>query len=195
MPQSARAYTATLYDAITLAAQAHHGQVRKGTEIPYLVHPLAVAGILIRAGSPEHVVVAGVLHDTLEDTPVTRDAIEARFGRQVTDLVRTVSEPDKTASWEVRKSHTLHTLASTSLDEALLVAIADKLDNLRSIREGIESEGEPFWGRFNRPREGQEWYYRGLQAIFSGRLTGPPGAALAAEFAHELMRVFGSPSA
>ncbi len=190
MPQSTRAYTAKLYDAITLAAQAHHSQVRKGTEIPYLVHPLAVAAILIRADSPEHVVVAGVLHDTLEDTQVTREAIEARFGRRVMELIATVSEPDKTASWEARKSHTLHTLASTPLDDALLVAVADKLDNSRSIREGLESEGERFWARFNRPRDRQAWYYRGLEAIFSERLTQPPGAVLAAEFATEIRRVF-----
>lgn len=145
MPQSARAYSAMLYDAIGLAAQAHHRQVRKGTEIPYLIHPLAVAGILIRAGSPEHVVIAGVLHDTLEDTPVTVEVIRAQFGTSVADLVHAVSEPDKQAPWERRKRHTLHTLGSTPLPEALLVALADKLDNIRAIREGLGAEGERFW--------------------------------------------------
>jgi (p)ppGpp synthase/HD superfamily hydrolase len=192
MPQSARAYTANLYDAITLAAQAHHRQVRKGTEIPYLVHPLAVAGILIRASCPEHVVIAGVLHDVLEDTAMTAEAIRAQFGPRVTELVEAVSEPDKGASWEARKSHTLHGLASTPLEEALLVALADKLDNIRAIREGLALDGAEVWARFNRPRERQEWYYRRLGAIFARRMTGPPGAALASEFAREVARVFGT---
>jgi len=190
MPQSARAYSAKLYDAIGVAAQAHHRQVRKGTEIPYLVHPLAVAGILIRAGSPEHVVIAGVLHDLVEDTPVTLDVIRAQFGAPVADLVHAVSEPDKQASWEARKAHTLDSLGSTPLPEALLVALADKLDNIRAIREGLQAQGEPFWSRFNRPKDRQEWYYRGLDAIFSRRVTLGPGAALAAEFSREVSRVF-----
>jgi (p)ppGpp synthase/HD superfamily hydrolase len=190
MPQSAKAYGSKLYDAIGLAAQAHHRQVRKGTEIPYLVHPLAVAGILIRAGSPEHVVIAGVLHDTLEDTAVTSEIIRSQFDPRVADLVEAVSEPDKAAPWEARKSHTLHALESTPLADALLVALADKLDNIRAIREGLESEGEVFWARFNRPKPRQEWYYRELKTIFARRVTQGPGAALAAEFACEVARVF-----
>ena len=182
MPQSARAYSAKFYDAIGLAAQAHHRQVRKGTEIPYIVHPLAVAGILIRAGSPEHVVIAGVLHDTIEDTPVSIDLIRSQFGPSVAELVLAVSEPDKQAPWETRKSHTLDTLGSTPLPEALLVALADKLDNIRAIRDGLHTDGVGFWTRFNRPKHQQEWYYRGLAAIFSRRVTRDPGAALAAEF-------------
>jgi (p)ppGpp synthase/HD superfamily hydrolase len=195
MPQSARAYTAKLYDAIGLAAQAHHRQVRKGTEIPYLVHPLGVASILIRAGSPEHVVIAGVLHDTLEDTATTGDTLRAQFGRQVADLVEAVTEPDKRASWEERKSHTLHALESTPLHDALLVALADKLDNIRSIMHAMESDREGVWARFNRPKHRQEWYYRGLEAIFTRRMTDDPGAALAAEFACAVAHVFaGAPA-
>jgi (p)ppGpp synthase/HD superfamily hydrolase len=196
MPQSARAYSAKLYDAIGLAAQAHHRQVRKGTEIPYIVPPLAVAGILIRAGSPEHVVIAGVLHDTIEDTPVSIDLIRSQFGPSVAELVLAVSEPDKQAPWEARKSHTLDTLESTPLPEALLVALADKLDNIRAIRDGLHTDGVEFWTRFNRPKHQQEWYYGGLAAIFSRRVTRAPGAALAAAFRGEVAQVFtGSPPA
>jgi (p)ppGpp synthase/HD superfamily hydrolase len=190
MPQSARAYSAALYDAIELAAQAHHRQVRKGTEIPYLAHPLAVAGILIRAGSPEHVVIAGVLHDTIEDTPISIEVIRSRFGQRVADLVLAVSEPDKLAPWEMRKSHTLDTLGSTPLPEALLIALADKLDNIRAIRDGLHLDGRDVWARFNRPRSQQEWYYRGLASIFSRRVTRDPGAALAVEFMREVEQVF-----
>jgi (p)ppGpp synthase/HD superfamily hydrolase len=192
MPQTAKAYGARLYDAIELAARAHHGQVRKGTEIPYLVHPLAVAGILIRANCPETLVIAGILHDTLEDTPFTVEDISSRFGREVAALVMAVSEPDKQAPWEERKAHTIRYLENQVSEEVLLVALADKLDNMRAIREGLESDGEAFWQRFNRPREHQKWYYQRLSGVFGRRISAGAGVALAHAFRLEVERVFGA---
>ena len=139
MPQSAKAYSLKLYDAIELAARAHRCQVRKGTEIPYIVHPLAVAGILIHANCPEHLVIAGILHDTLEDTPLTLEEIRSQFGREVADLVVALSEPDKKAPWEERKAHTIDHLEQKATPDVLLVSVADKLDNMRAIRDGLES--------------------------------------------------------
>jgi (p)ppGpp synthase/HD superfamily hydrolase len=191
MPQTAKAYSSKLYDAIELAARAHHRQVRKGTEIPYVVHPLAVAGILIRAKGPESLVIAGILHDTVEDTPVTIDEIRSEFGQAVADLVLGLSEPDKQASWEERKSHTLDYLRNTATDDVLLVSIADKLDNIRAIREGLESNGESFWLRFNRPKDLQAWYYLSLAEVFSQRIAAEPGSALLGMFLREVRQVFG----
>jgi (p)ppGpp synthase/HD superfamily hydrolase len=191
MPQTAKAYSSKLYDAIELAARAHHGQVRKGTEIPYMVHPLAVAGILIRVKGPEALVIAGILHDTLEDTPVTLDEIRSQFGQAVADLVLALSEPDKKASWEQRKSHTLDYLHHSATDDVLLVAVADKLDNIRAVREGLEIDGEDFWRRFNRPRHLQEWYYLNLADVFSQRISGQPGTSLLGMFLNEVRLVFG----
>lgn len=190
MPQSARAYSGKLYEAIELAARAHHGQVRKGTEVPYLVHPLAVAVILIRAHCPEHLVIAGIFHDTLEDTPLTVGEIRARFGPQVADLVIGLSEPDKQAPWEERKAHTLGYLEHEAGEEVLLAALADKLDNIRAIRRGLDDEGETFWERFNRPKHNQGWYYRGLVQVFSARLRTQPGLSLFREFESETAQVF-----
>ena len=191
MPQEAKAYSPKLYDAIELAAWAHHGQVRKGTEIPYIVHPLAVAGILIRANCPEHLVIAGILHDTLEDTPLTLEEIRLPFGREVADLVVALSEPDKKAPWEERKAHTIEYLEQIATPEVLLVAVADKLDNMRAIREGLESDGEAFWLRFNRPRENQKWYYNRLAGVFERRITAGAGVALTHAFRLDVARVFG----
>ena len=191
MPQTAKAYSSKLYDAIELAARAHHRQVRKGTEIPYVVHPLAVAGILIRAKGPESLVIAGILHDTIEDTPVTIDEIRSQFGQAVADLVLGLSEPDKQASWEERKSHTLDYLQDTATDDVLLVSIADKLDNIRAIREGLDTDGEFFWLRFNRPRDLQAWYYLNLAEVFSERITAEPGISLVGMFLKEVRQVFG----
>jgi len=190
MPQTAKAYSSKLYDAIELAARAHHRQVRKGTEVPYVVHPLAVAGILIRAKGPEPLVIAGVLHDTIEDTPVTIDEIRFQFGQAVADLVLGLSEPDKQASWEDRKSHTLEHLRHTATEDVLLVSIADKLDNIRAIREGLEADGESFWLRFNRPKDLQAWYYLNLADVFSRRIINEPGTSLLKLFLREVRLVF-----
>lgn len=195
MPQQAKTYSPKLYDAIELAARAHHGQVRKGTEIPYIVHPLAVAGILIRANCPEHLIIAGILHDTLEDTPVRLEEIRSRFGREVAGLVVALSEPDKKAPWEERKAHTIDHLEQVATPDVLLVSVADKLDNMRAIREGLESDGEAFWLRFNRPRESQKWYYQRLADVFQRRISTGAGVALAQAFKLEVERVFGASSA
>ncbi len=164
MPQNAKVYSPMLYDAIELSARAHHNQVRKGTEIPYIVHPLAVATLLhplavatllIRTGSPEPLVIAALLHDVVEDTPLNIQEIRSRFGLKVADLVTALSEPDKKAPWEDRKAHTIDYLENHADDDVLMVSLADKLDNIRAIREGLETDGEMFWARFNRPREKQ----------------------------------------
>lgn len=190
MPQNAKTYSPTLYDAIELAARAHHRQVRKGTEIPYIVHPLAVATLLIRVESPEPLVIAALLHDVVEDTPLTIREIRARFGPQVADLVSALSEPDKKASWEDRKAHTIDYLEKHANDDVLTVSLADKLDNIRAIREGLESDGEPFWARFNRPREKQKWYYQRLDEVFAKRISREPALTLLAAFKVEVKRVF-----
>jgi (p)ppGpp synthase/HD superfamily hydrolase len=190
MPQNAKIYSPTLYDAIELSARAHHNQVRKGTEIPYIVHPLAVASLLIRVGSPEPLVIAALLHDVVEDTPLTIREIRARFGTEVAELVSALSEPDKKASWEDRKAHTIDYLEKHATDDVLIVSLADKLDNIRAIREGLETDGEMFWARFNRPREKQKWYYRRLDEVFAKRVGREPALTLLSTFRAEVKRVF-----
>ena len=190
MPQNAKVYSPALYDAIQLAARAHHHQVRKGTEIPYIVHPLAVAGLLIRVSTPEPAVIAALLHDVVEDTPVTIQEILSRFGREVADLVTALSEPDKKAPWEDRKAHTIDYLEKKATDDVLLVALADKLDNIRAVREGLESDGETFWERFNWPRAKQKWYYERLEQAFSKSVRREPALTLLAAFKAEVEKVF-----
>lgn len=190
MPQNAKIYSPTLYDAIELSARAHHHQVRKGTEIPYIVHPLAVASLLIRVGSPEPLVIAALLHDVVEDTPLTIREIRARFGPEVAELVSALSEPDKKASWEDRKAHTIDYLEKHANDDVLIVSLADKLDNIRAIREGLETDGEMFWARFNRPREKQKWYYRRLDEVFAKRVDREPALTLLSAFRAEVSKVF-----
>jgi (p)ppGpp synthase/HD superfamily hydrolase len=152
-----------MFKAVEFATRAHSGQYRKGTRVPYVLHPLRVAQILIEAESTDAVVVAGILHDTVEDTAVTLADIREAFGGEVSRLVESVSEPDKRAPWEERKQHTIATLRSAGHD-TLLIACADKLDNLRSMHRGERRAGPAFWDRFHRPREQQAWYYREVAA-------------------------------
>ncbi len=180
-----------LFKAIEFAAKAHHGQFRKQTRIPYIIHPLGVAQLLIEAGCGEEVVVAGLLHDTVEDTPATLADIEHEFGRAVADLVAGATEPDKRNPWEMRKQHTLDALKTAS-PELLQLICADKLHNLRSIRQDIAKAGEDaVWSRFSRPRERQRWFFEAILTILQQRVEDAAGKELLAEFEREVATVFG----
>jgi len=181
--------SALIFHAIQFAAAAHAGQYRKGSSVPYLIHPLRVAKIVIDAGCSETLAVAAILHDTVEDCFVTCDQIARLFGPHVAELVQGASEPDKSASWEDRKQHTID-LLRTAGEDLLLVSVADKLDNIRSIREDLALRGEEAWSRFKRGREPQRWYYENLSAVFTSRLTAHPGNRLAAVFEGEVRAVF-----
>ena len=181
-----------IFDAIEYAAQAHREHFRKGTNIPYIIHPIGVAKILIEYDCAEEIIIAGLLHDTVEDTAVTLEAIRARFGETVAGLVEAASEPDKSDTWERRKRHTLESLKTAPM-EVLLLSCADKLDNIRSIKEDYERFGEAVWKRFRRAKDAQEWYYSELADLFIGRAEGEPGATLFRQFYYEVRQVFPKP--
>jgi (p)ppGpp synthase/HD superfamily hydrolase len=184
-------FSERVFDAILFAARAHTGQFRKGTSIPYIVHPLGVAKLLIELCCPEPVIIAGILHDTVEDTTVTLDEIRQSFGEKVAHLVSCVSEHDKSAPWEVRKQLTLDYLQKEATNNVLLIACADKLDNIKSMREGYDQLGEALWESFNRPKAAQQWYFRSLVKIFSVRMKGARGTPLFRRFEFEVQQVFG----
>jgi (p)ppGpp synthase/HD superfamily hydrolase len=147
--------------AIEWAAKAHKNQYRKGTDMPYVSHPYAVGMMLAQAGCEEEVIIAAILHDTVEDTEVTLEDIRNQFGSRVAVIVEGCSEPDKELPWEERKQHTLDYLRTAPI-EVCMVACADKLHNVRSMLVEYQEQGERTWERFNRGREKQAWYYRGL---------------------------------
>ena len=156
-----------ILEAIEFAVRAHMKQLRKGTDIPYVIHPIGVGRILIENNCPEECVIAGILHDTLEDTDVTSEDLAKIFGEEVADIVCGASEPDKDDTWENRKKHTIEYL-KTAPDKIKMVSCADKLHNLRSIIEDYSQEGENLWKRFRRGKEGQLWYYESLSEAFKG---------------------------
>ncbi len=178
-----------VFKAIEFATKAHTGQFRKGTKVPYIVHPLGVAKILIEAGCSEDVVVAGILHDTVEDSSTRINDIRREFGEVVARLVEGASEPDKSDTWENRKRHTIDNLETAPLD-VVLVSLADKLANIRDIRADYEKLGDDVFLRFNRPKEKQEWYYRAMADVFSKRIVDEPFLSLMLELRFEIVKVF-----
>jgi (p)ppGpp synthase/HD superfamily hydrolase len=116
------------------------------------------------------VVIAGILHDVLEDTAVGSDELRERFGAEVLALVEGASEPDKKDTWEERKRHTLDYLAQAPL-EVCLVSCADKLDNVGGLLLDKQLHGELVWERFNRGADSQRWYFDELSRILSTRST------------------------
>jgi (p)ppGpp synthase/HD superfamily hydrolase len=178
-----------IFDAIEYAARAHREHYRKGTSIPYIIHPISVAKILIEYDCAEEVILAGLLHDTVEDTDVRLEDIRRSFGEKVASLVEAASEPDKSDTWENRKRHTIEYLKTAPMD-VLLLSCADKLDNIRSIKEDYERFGESVWKRFRRAKDSQKWYYSALADIFVNRAEGEPGATLFRQFYFEVQQVF-----
>lgn len=149
-----------LDDAIRFATERHAGQTRKGTNIPYILHPLEVLQILYSMRADTELLIAGVLHDTVEDTDTMLEEIRERFGADVADLVASNSE-DKSKTWDERKQHTIEMLRGANHRVKQLI-LADKLSNLRSIAYDYRKVGDKLWERFNAPASKQAWYYGGI---------------------------------
>ena len=179
-----------LSQAIRMAVKAHRGQARKLSGVPYIFHPFSVAKILIEYGCAEYVVVSGLLHDTVEDTSVTVEAIRQHFGNEVARIIESVSEPDKSQPWEERKRHTVEGIKTHPMD-VLLVECADKLDNIRSLRTDYGRYGNAVWSAFKRPAKQQRWYYQSLKEAFLERVKGESDIGLFKEFAQEVEQLFG----
>ena len=145
-----------LEKAQQLATKAHENQTRKNSSEPYIEHPKRVAMLLKEAGFPEEVVIAGYLHDVVEDTPITIEDIRDQFGEKVAEIVAYHTE-DKTLSWEERKQHTINAFKTAPYYVQALI-IADKLDNLQSVVEQYNQMGDKVWVAFKRGKEQQAWY-------------------------------------
>ena len=154
--------------AIIFASKAHRGQYRKKTRVPYITHPFFVACLLMKEQCADEVIIAGLLHDLVEDTSVTLRQIEAEFGRNVADIVKECSEPDGSLSWEERKKFTLQRLRNAPI-KVKYVACADKLHNISSMIADYQKCGDCLWKRFRRGYEKQQWYYRSMvKSLFHG---------------------------
>ena len=158
----------TLLDrAILFAVRAHAGTERRGKGFPYIVHPMEAAEIVATMTADQELLAAAMLHDTVEDTDVTVEQLRAEFGDRIAKLVAAesdafvegVSEED---SWHARKQAAIDRLARAPHD-AKMVALGDKLSNMRAIARDYAVQGDALWNIFHakNPKD-HEWHYRGL---------------------------------
>ena len=153
--------------AIIFAVHAHAGTERRGKGFPYIVHPMEAVEIVATMTPDQDLLAAAALHDTVEDTDVTIDQIREEFGDRIASLVASesdtfeegVSEED---SWHSRKRAAIDRLANASHD-AKIVALGDKLSNMRAIARDYSVQGDSFWNLFHaKDPKDHEWHYRGL---------------------------------
>lgn len=156
-------YTPKIQKAIDFAVEVHKAQKRKGKDIPYIVHPLVVGLILAKAGAGEDIIIAGILHDTIEDShgKIKREDIEQEFGERVAHMVNDVTEQDKSLPWEERKRIALEHIAKMGND-SLLVKSADVLHNMTDLLQDLEREGDRVFESFNAPKNKQFDRYTNL---------------------------------
>jgi (p)ppGpp synthase/HD superfamily hydrolase len=156
-------------EALAYAHEAHRDQLRKGTEIPYISHLMAVAGLVLENGGDEETAIAALLHDVIEDGggDAARQEIRRRFGQRVVAIVDecTDAEVIPKPPWRERKEKYIAHLRHAS-PQARLVSAADKLHNARAILADYRVVGEALWQRFNASREETLWYYHSLVAVF-----------------------------
>lgn len=184
----------TLLDrAIVFAVQAHSGIERRGKGYPYIIHPLEAVEIVATMTADQELLAAAALHDTVEDTEVTLEQIRAEFGDRIASLVADESDDEtpesvsKEDSWHIRKKTTIDRLSRASRDTKM-VALGDKLSNMRAIARDYAVQGDALWNLFHvKERKSHEWHYRGLAEA----LREMEGTFAYQEFERLINQVFG----
>ncbi len=157
-------------EAICFAVEAHSGVTRKRESTPYILHPMEAAVIVGTLTSDSEVLAAAVLHDTVEDTGVSIEELEVRFGPRVAALVASETEnkypgQPKSETWRTRKEESLAELAAAEDPGVKLLWLGDKLSNIRSLYRSWKISGDAIWKTFNqRDPTQQAWYYRSVTA-------------------------------
>ena len=157
--------------AIAFAVKAHAGALRKGTNLPYILHPLEAAAIAAQMTDDQEIIAATVLHDTVEDTETSAEDIRKEFGARVASLVSSNTENKRRElpaadTWLIRKQETIEHLKTASR-AVKTVVFADKLSNLRSMVTDYIAEGESFWDRFEmKDPHKHVWYYGAMIESF-----------------------------
>lgn len=152
--------------AAEFADRAHKGVLRKGSEIPYISHPMEVAMIVALMTDDQDLIAAAYLHDVIEDAGVTYETLKQEFGTHVAELVRMESE-DKSKSWQERKQATIDHLKTAGREEKILT-FGDKLSNLRSTAKDYMVVGDEIWQKFReKDKKRQAWYYESMVDSFA----------------------------
>ncbi len=154
--------------AALFAIKAHRGQKRTGKNIPYILHPMETAAVVANMTEDLEVIAAALLHDVLEDAGITFEQIAAEFGQRVAGLVQAVSEnkreqQPKAETWKIRKQETIDALNKENDLAVKMLAVADKLSNIRAIYHDHLALGDRLWARFNqKDPKMHAWYYRSV---------------------------------
>lgn len=178
--------------AIIFAVRAHSGIERRGKGFPYIIHPMEAMAIVATMTSDQELLAAAALHDTVEDTDVTVEDLRKAFGDRVANLVADESDilvegQSSTQSWEARKKAAIDHLAGAS-HEAKIVAMGDKLSNMRAIARDYAVQGDALWNLFHvKDKKLHEWHYRGL----ADSLKELEGSFAYQEFISLIDKVFG----
>ncbi len=180
--------------AINFAVKAHSGSFRKGTQTPYIVHPMEAMVIVATMTNDADVLAAAVLHDVVEDTPTTIEDIRCEFGDMVAQLVGAESEDKREdlpaeSTWRVRKQETLDYLRDKATREEKMIALGDKLSNIRAMNRDYAELGDKLWKRFNQKDKAEHaWYYGTIAELLAPEL----GETFAhREYVELVNRVFG----
>lgn len=158
--------------AIVFAVKAHHNTERRGKGFPYIVHPLESVEIVATITPDQELLAAAALHDTIEDTDVTVEDIRKEFGDRIANIVHVESDQETEGvseedSWHARKQAAIARLAAAPY-EAKIVAMGDKLSNMRAIWRDYQQKGDELWKIFHvKDKASHEWHYRGLAASLS----------------------------
>lgn len=174
--------TPSIHRAIAKISEIHHGQTRKSEALPYIVHPYAVAILLAHYTNDKDTIVAGLLHDVLEDVEpevYNKDDICRDFSYLIYKIVQEVSvietahrRSDLKLSWRDRKIQYLNQLKQAS-QPALMIAAADKIHFLQSIMNSYEEQGEALWEKFNASPEDRFWFCQEVLKILQQRIDNP----------------------
>lgn len=155
--------------AVKFAVEAHHGTERRGKGYPYIIHPMEAASIVATITNDPEMLAAAILHDTVEDTDATLEQIRERFGERVASLVQHETAPlDDHLSWREKKAIQVRQLSEAPYDSKV-VAMGDKLSNMRGIALDYRLKGDEVWKLFHAPNGKRDvaWYYRSLAEALS----------------------------
>ncbi|MBR4771765.1 MAG: bifunctional (p)ppGpp synthetase/guanosine-3',5'-bis(diphosphate) 3'-pyrophosphohydrolase [Bacteroidales bacterium] len=184
--------TSLLDKAIIYAVKAHSGVERRGKGYPYIVHPMEAVEIVATMTPDQELLAAAALHDVVEDTPTTVEDLRAVFGDRVASLVAAESDIEidglsDAESWHTRKQVAIDRLAAAPRD-AKMVALGDKLSNMRTIWRDWLAMGDDIWNIFHVTDKAEhEWHYRGL----ADSLRELDDTIAFKEFEHLINKVFG----
>ena len=152
-------------EAIEFAVKAHDGMRRKKSATPYILHPLEAAVIVGTMTNDQEIIAGAILHDVVEDTDITIDEIEEKFGKRVRELVESETENKRAdlpagQTWRIRKEESLEVLKNTNDIGVLMLWLGDKLANIRSLYRDLQIEGNAVWEKFNQKDVNEHaWYY------------------------------------